>query len=238
MVTDRGRSDEAQAFDDVTQQTCLAHLLRSISDVLATKQGRARDVGERLKVLLQDALQLWHTFHAGEGADLATQAHPLWDAITYHLRPRLLTDPDNQRLLKGIGRHPDRGNVLRCLEAPRIAPTNNRAERVLRPAVIARKGSQCSKNPAGAQAFAACKSVVQTLAKQGRGSLVEGLSRLFRSTQLHAASPSLSIESKPLINYLESFTTEVPPIDMARAENFYRVRDNQWADGRHYILKL
>jgi hypothetical protein len=189
MVTDRGRSYDAQAFDDVKQQKCLAHILRSISDVLATKEGRARDFGERLKVLLQDALQLWHTFHAGEGADLATQAHPLWDAITYHLRPRLLTDPDNQRLLNGIGRHHDRGNLLRFLEDPRIEPTNNRAERVLRPAVIARKVSQCSKNPAGAQAFAAFKSVVQTLAKQGRGSLVEGLSRLFRSTQLHAASP-------------------------------------------------
>jgi hypothetical protein len=189
MVTDRGRSYDAQAFDDVKQQKCVAHILRSISAVVATKKGRARDFGERLQALLQDALQLWHAFHAGEVADVATEAPSLWDAITHHLRPRILTDPDNQRLLNGIGRHHDRGNLLRFLEDPRIEPTNNRAERVLRPAVIARKVSQCSKNQAGAHAFAAFKSVVQTLAKQGGDALVEGLYRLFRSPRLHAASP-------------------------------------------------
>ena len=33
MVTDRGRSYDAQAFDEVSQQKCLAHILRSIRDV-------------------------------------------------------------------------------------------------------------------------------------------------------------------------------------------------------------
>jgi hypothetical protein len=189
MVTDRGRSYDAHSFDDVKQQKCLAHILRSINDVVATKKGRARDFGARLKGLLQDAMQLWRAWHAGDVTDFATEAEPLWDAITHHLRPRRLTDPDNQRLLNGIGRQHDRGHLLRFLEVPQVEPTNNRAERVLRPAVIARKVSQCSKNPAGAQAFAAFKSVVQTLAKQGVGSMVEGLYCLFRSTRLHGASP-------------------------------------------------
>jgi transposase len=189
LVTDRGRSYDAQAFDAVDQQKCVAHMLRSISDVLQTKKGRARDFGERLKGLLQDALQLWHAWHAEEVADFVTEAQRLRDALTHHLRPRILSDPDNQRLLNGIGRQHDRGHVLRFLADPQVEPTNNRAERVLRPAVIARKVSQCSKNPAGAQAFAAFKSVVQTLAKQGAGSMVEGLYHLFRSTRPHAASP-------------------------------------------------
>ncbi|MGI8551772.1 MAG: IS66 family transposase [Dehalococcoidia bacterium] len=34
----------------------------------------------------------------------------------------------------------------------RVEPTNNRAERILRPAVIARKVSQCSKTDDGATA--------------------------------------------------------------------------------------
>jgi hypothetical protein len=189
MVTDRGRSYDAQAFDAVAQQKCLAHILRSISDVLQTKKGRARDFGERLKGLLQDAMQLGRAWQAGEVTDFVTEAHALGDAITHHLRPRLLTDPDNQRLLNGIGRQHDRGHLLRFLADPQVEPTNNRAERVLRPAVMARKVSQCSKNQAGAQAFAAFKSVVQTLAKQGVGSMVEGLYRLFQSTRPHAASP-------------------------------------------------
>jgi transposase len=189
MVTDRGRSYDAQAFDAVAQPKCLAHILRSISEVLQTKKGRSRDVGERLKGLLQDAIQLWHAGHTGEVAGFVTEAQRLRDALTHHLRPRLLSDPDNQRLLNGIGQQHDRGHVRRFVADPQVEPTNHRAERVLRPAVIARKVSQCSKNPAGAQAFAALKSVVQTLAKQGVGSMVEGLYHLFRSTRPHAASP-------------------------------------------------
>ncbi len=61
--------------------------------------------------------------------------------------------------------------------------------RVLRPAVIARKVSQCSKNTPGAHAFEVFKSVVQTLAKQGVDSMVEGLYGIFRSARLHAAPP-------------------------------------------------
>ena len=189
MVTDRGRSYDAQTFDDVKQQKCLAHILRSIKTVLQTKQGRARAVGERLKALLQDALQLWRGYHAGDVADCAAQVQCLRAAITHHLRNRCLTDPDNQRLLNQIGRHHDRGNLLRFLEDPHIEPTNNRAERALRPAVIARKVSQCSKNAPGAHAFAAFTSVVRTLAQQGVASMVEGLYQIFRSAQAHAAPP-------------------------------------------------
>lgn len=189
MVTDRGRSDDAQAFDDVKQQKCLAHILRSISEVLKTKKGRARDVGERLTGLLQDTMQLWRGSHPGEVADFTVQALGLQDAITHHLRNRCLPAPDNQRVLTHIGRHHDRGTLLRFLEEPHIEPTNNRAERALRPAVIARKVSQCSKHVPGAHAFAAFTSVVRTLAKQGAASMVEGLYQLFRSAQLHTAPP-------------------------------------------------
>ena len=68
MVTDRGRSSDAQAFDAVAQQKCLAQILRSISAVLQTKKGRARDCGERLKGLLQNAMPLGRAGQAGEVA--------------------------------------------------------------------------------------------------------------------------------------------------------------------------
>ncbi len=82
--------------------------------------------------------------------DLPEAAKSLQEAITQHPRDRVLLDRDNQRLLDEIGWHHDRGNLLRFLENPSIEPTNNRAERALRPAVIARKVSQCSKNDEGA----------------------------------------------------------------------------------------
>lgn len=189
MVTDRGPSYDAQAFDAVRQQKCLAHAQRSISDVLKAKAGRARDFGEGLKGLLQDALELWHEHRAGHVTDFKVEAEALQQAMTYQLRDRRLRDPDNQRLLNELGWHHDRGNLLRFLADPRVEPTNNRAERALRPAVIARKVSQCSKNGRGAHAFAAFTSVVRTLAHQGVDSLVEGLYHLFRCPSVQGVTP-------------------------------------------------
>jgi hypothetical protein len=99
--------------------------------------------------------------------------------ISYLLLDRSLRDPDNRHLLNVLRCYRRRGELLRFLEDPSIEPTNNRVERVLPPAVIARKVSQCSKNEAGANAFSAFKSVIQTLVKRGAGSVVEALCSLF-----------------------------------------------------------
>jgi hypothetical protein len=85
--------------------------------------------------------------------------------LSWHLRDRILTDKENQRLLNGIGEQMDRKRLLTFLHVPGVEPTNNRAERLLRPAVIARKVSQCSKNEAGAYATSAFLSVIQTAKK-------------------------------------------------------------------------
>lgn len=189
MVTDRGRSYDDHSFDGVAQQKCLSHILQSTSSVLEAQKGRARDFGERLKDLLQEAIQVWRAYHAGEATDFASKAQRLREEITHHLRARFLKNPDNQRLLNQIGYHHDRGNLLRFLDDPRIEPTNNRAERALRPAVIARKVSQCSKNLPGAYAFSAFTSVVRTLAKNGIHAAVEGLHLIFLSARTPRASP-------------------------------------------------
>ena len=189
MVTDRGRSDDARAVDDVRQQKCLAHIQRSLREVLATKTGRACDFGEGLNAWRQDARQLWHAYHDGAATDVATQAKALREALTDQRRDRRLKDPDHQRRLNELGWHHDRGNLVRFLTDPRIEPTNNRAERALRPAVIARNVSPCSKTDRGTHAFEAFTSVVRTLTKQGIDSLVEGLSHLFRFPSIQGAPP-------------------------------------------------
>ena len=128
MVTDRGRSYDAHSLANVQQQKCLAHILRSIREVLAGKKGRARDFGARLKALLQDALAVWQAWRAGESAICTARRDAVWDQRTAHLRPRRLTAPDNQRLLNALERHHDRGNLVRFLADPYVEPTNNRAE--------------------------------------------------------------------------------------------------------------
>jgi transposase len=176
MVTDRGRSYEAHSFSRVKQQKkCLAHLQKTLSVLLEKKKGRARELGENLKMLFGMALDLWEEYHAGAVTDFDARAAELRFAVSYQLRERTLRDRDNQHLLKALRQYHLKGELLRFLEEPLVEPTNNRVERALRPAVIARKVSQCSKNDEGAYAFSAFKSVVQTLVKRGADSVVEAL---------------------------------------------------------------
>ena len=168
MSCDRGTSYDARELLGVDQQKCFSHLLRSISMVVEQKRGKSLWFGQHLQALLREALSLWHGYH------LKKRRPPGWDervqvvraTMDKHLRPRSLTDRDNQRLLNEFGWHHDRGNLLRFLDDPRIEPTNNRAERMLRPAVIARKVSQCSKTEGGAMAHAMFMSVLETLRKR------------------------------------------------------------------------
>src|SRR5215210_3794710 len=188
LVTDRGKSYDAKELEAVKQQKCIPHALRSINEVLETKQGRARHFGARLKRLLKEGLQLWHDSHdhPGQRAGFESRAGSLREAVTRHLRPRRLTDADNQRLLNEFGRHHDRGNLLRFLEDPRVPPTNNDSERGFRFAVIQRKVSQCSKTAGGARAFEAFASVIKTAMRQGQD-VVERLAGLFRGIDPQSA---------------------------------------------------
>ena len=120
--------------------------------------------------------------------DFAEQAGQIKELVSDHLRDRALTDADNQRLLDGLGWHDDRGtlafmeqsaSLMRFLDAPFVEPTNNRAERILRPAVIARKVSHCSKTQEGANAFAAFASIAQTAIKNGAASVASAFCALF-----------------------------------------------------------
>jgi hypothetical protein len=181
MVTDRGRSYEAEELLGVKQQKCLDHLNRNINEVLETKTGRARGFGLKLKGLLKQARQLWRDQRTGKARNFQVRAERIEERITAHLRSRHLQDEDNQRLLDGIGLQHDRGSLLRFLHEPHVEPTNNRGERTLRPAVIARGLSHGSKNDRGAEAFSAFSSVLQTAVKNGVSSTIETLQNLFCS---------------------------------------------------------
>jgi hypothetical protein len=182
MGTDRGRSYEDKSFNRVKQRKCLAHLHRTLSQLLARKQGRARDLAAGTRELLRLAVQLWEEYHRGNRKEYDRWAPQVRLALSYHLRDRPLKDQDNQKLLRMLRRYHQRGDLLRFLEQPEVEPTNNRVERILRPAVIARKVSQCSKAWAGAHAFAAFASVIQTFLKKGTpSSVLEALVDLFRT---------------------------------------------------------
>lgn len=190
MGTDRGKSYDAKELLGVKQQKCLSHIQRNLTDVAQTKTGKVKWFSSELKSLLGSANDLWNAHRKEQitREDYLASGKIIVQQITYHLRDRILKDADNQRLLNELGTHHDRGNLLRFLEDPSIEPTNNRAERALRGAVIARKVSQCSKNERGADARAAFMSVIKTLKKRGHD-LVEGLIFVMRTGIMPDFSP-------------------------------------------------
>ena len=187
MVTDRGKSYDATELNGVAQQKCLSHPIRNASAVVKEKRGPARQFGMKLKELLRGSIQLRR--RRDDVPDYEARVERIEADLTHHLRIRILQDPDNQRLLDGIGWQHDRGNVLRFLHHPEVEPTNNRAERALRPAVIARKVSHCSKNQRGAYAFTVFVSLAQTFRKSPVPSLTEAFLAFFRRSPSASTSP-------------------------------------------------
>ncbi len=184
LCTDRGRSYDARELEGVKQQKCLAHIQRSLSEALEGQRGRGRSFALRLKKLLRKADALWEAYHTGTAPDFEAQSARLVAAVTEHLRPRAIRGEANRRLLSELGWHHEQGNLLRFLQEPNIEPTNNRSERALRPAVISRKLSHCSKTWEGADAYAAFVSVFCTMRQRGVASVVDATVEVFRTGRL------------------------------------------------------
>lgn len=194
MGCDRGKSYDAQALRSVKQQKCLCHVLRSLSAEIEADPDNA--FAWTLKERLGAAHALWRDYRAGkidrecydrDGAERYKQVtlHLIREQARLRFQPVDDGSPPsrrnrmNRRLLEQIGVHHERGHLLRFLSDPSIEPTNNRAERALRGAVIARKVSQCSKTKRGANAYAAFVSVIRTARQTGRP-LLETLVPLLR----------------------------------------------------------
>lgn len=183
MVTDRGRSYDAKEFDSVKQQKCIPHILRSIDKVQETKVGAARGFGARLTSLFQRSLRLWHSYHEGHRRGFEQRSAKIEAQLTRELRDRELTDPDNQRLLNELGRHHDRGNLLRFLKDPSVPSSNNLQERELKVPIQARKISQGVKNQAGALALDVHTSIIRTEHRKHPSSLITAVAKIYSDHQ-------------------------------------------------------
>src|SRR5262249_20930325 len=91
---------------------------------------------------------------AAQAAELEQRLDTLID------EKRRLTDPDNRRMAKRLRKQ--REHLLRFLYVEGLDATNNRAERMLRPAVITRKTSGGNRTPGGADAHSILASILVT----------------------------------------------------------------------------
>jgi transposase len=159
-------SDCFLAYDPLScaQSKCVAHLLRRCQEVQALKSGRAVQFTRDLARLLRAALTLKARRDKLSEPGYRVACGRL-EAVLDRLLARQLTDADNARFAKTLRKQ--RPRLLTFLYHDAVAPTNNAAERELRPAVVARKTGGCNRTPAGAQAHAILASVLRTCHKQG-----------------------------------------------------------------------
>ena len=107
---------------------------------------------------------MWNKFHAGKETDGNLQELREFKNITAQKITDILLYPsenkDIQRIKKRIIKH--NNELLTFLEHPEVEPTNNRAERGLRPSVIMRKIMFGNRSEAGARNHSIIMSIVQT----------------------------------------------------------------------------
>ena len=102
------------------------------------------------------------------------------EAALNRLLEKNLTDSDNARLARRLKKH--RNHIFTYLhdETGETDPTNNLAEREIRPGVITRRNGACNRSPKGARATAILTSVIRTGKKNDRD-VIEVLVRILCS---------------------------------------------------------
>ena len=143
------------------RQVCFAHLLRELKKVDLTNTSE-RWLGFRrtLGRILQDAMRLARRADR-EAPDFASKRQRIEERMDCLLAAADGEDADAQRLAQRLRKH--RAHLFRFLYNPLIPFDNNRAEREIRPAVIARKNSLHNTSQNGAKTQALLLSIYRTL---------------------------------------------------------------------------
>jgi transposase len=188
LVSDRW---SAYAWVEVAfRQLCWAHLARDFQ-ALVDRGGAAAPVGTAGLALIRALFTAWHLFQGGalDRAGLQAQARPLQDAFGRVLE-RGAHGPDAKAA--GLCRALDRlwPALWTFLEVDGVDPTNNAAERALRPAVLWRKGSLGTQSDGGARFVERMLTVVATC-KQHSRSVLDYLTTVCIAAQLGQPVPSL-----------------------------------------------
>jgi transposase len=174
-------SDGLASYDPLPylKGRCLGHLLARISKLEAAGLC-PRFALETLKHLLQEAISLWHREEqltiTGFGRRVQELEHRLDEWITLHEHSR---HAEIARLAGHLKKH--RHEWFMCLYDPLVPPTNNHAERMIRPAVILRKLGGCHKTFAGAKVHSVLASLMVSCRQQGKRFL-DFAHRLFHTT--------------------------------------------------------
>ena len=161
---------------------CIAHHLRALKEQEAALAQRGVTSPYLLlwKLQLRDVIQTWRDRPTLDAEAYAAKVAQLRQGVD-NLLEQSPAQPEEVRFRDRLRRR--REHLLGCLENPAAEPTNNRAERALRPAVIARKLSCGNKTDRGRQAFEVLASLAATADQQARDFLADLTGLLPLATQ-------------------------------------------------------
>jgi transposase len=193
LVTDFWRAYDA--VEARTNQKCWAHLLRELTAVDDRPDGARDDwpaFAKQLRRIYTDAVTLAAALAAPATGPATPRADH--DAKVCRLHTRLTdlavapwTHPDAQRLANRLRK--DETSLLTFAEIAGVPPTNNLAEREIRPAVLMRKASYGSASARGRTTRAVLMTVLRTLKRRGHDPLATLRSALETHTKTGQLPP-------------------------------------------------
>ena len=166
LVTDRWSA--YSWYPSWRRQLCWAHLLRDI-EAMCERDGRSREIGEALRAHARDMFHWWHRVRDGtlSHASFASYMRPIRREVE-----RLLEAGQTCGVPKTEGTCRDilkrRQALWTFVRHEGVEPTNNAAERAIRPGVLWRKGSFGTQSPDGSRFVETMMTVVATLKQQHR----------------------------------------------------------------------
>jgi transposase len=169
LVTDRWSA--YSWYPTWRRQLCWAHLLRDI-EAMITRGGRSAEVGEALRIEARKMFHWWHRVRASTltHASFRTYMQPVRREVE-----RLLEVGQSCGVPKTEGTCREIFKLRQALwtfvRHERVEPTNNAAERAIRPGVLWRKGSFGTQSVEGSRFVEAMMTVVATLKQQHRNVL-------------------------------------------------------------------
>ena len=160
-------SDCCLAYDPIEtdKQKCLGHILNDLSELQTIKGRGAVRFSYDAAQILRKSIELKRRRETMSAHGYATACGRIERRMDRLLR-RNYRDPDNRRLAARMIKHRD--HLFTFLYEDAVEPTNNAAERALRPAVIARKLSAGNRSPTGAQTHSVLASLAQTARQNGQ----------------------------------------------------------------------
>ena len=188
LVTDFWAAYNAFATE---RQCCLVHLLRELEKV--DQENRSPDWQEFAKMLrrlVRDGIRL------RKRTDFTPEKYRSrirrLDGRLMELARGQYADADARRLAARLLKHADQ--LFTFLDYPEVTFDNNLAERMIRPAVILRKISQCNRSEKAAAVQAVLMSIYRTLKLRGHDPLATITSSL-RTYLSTGQLPPLPVES-------------------------------------------